>query len=162
MDDIAYESSSNRETAIQLANVLGLLRRGLRRRQREMFGDPGLHMPEGELLRVVRDHPDIRVGDAARALGIAPNTASTLIHKLVASGLVSRESDPRDKRVSKLSLSPEGEQWVRGMRDHRLTVLLRAMESMDPDKLPGLSQAVTLLSDLARAVEDLPLVWGKD
>lgn len=162
MDNDAHEASPNRETATRLANVLGLLRRGLRRRQREMFGDPGLHLPEGELLRVIRDHPNIRVGDAARALGIAPNTASTLIHRLVAGGLVCRESDAKDKRVGKLSLSPEGERWVRGMRDHRLTVLLRAMETMDPEKLLGLSQAVALLSDLTQAVEELPSTWDKN
>ena len=89
----------------ELFNVVGRFRRQLRRSTGRGFDTTGLTQSQAELLRLVGRQPDISVREAATELGLVPNTASTLVSKLAADGLVIRAVDADDRRVGRLRLT---------------------------------------------------------
>ena len=70
-----------------MADLLGPLQRALRRRVREDWALEALPTAQVDLLRAVRMRPGATVGEMAAELRVAPNTASTLVQRLVASGV---------------------------------------------------------------------------
>ena len=64
-------------------------------------------------LRVLADAPGRRVQDLAEHIDISPGGASKLVDRLVGAGLVDREPDPEDRRVSRLRLTASGRRVVR-------------------------------------------------
>ena len=64
-------------------------------------------------LRVLADAPGRRVQDLAEHIDISPGGASKLVDRLVGAGLVDREPDPADRRVSRLRLTASGRRVVR-------------------------------------------------
>lgn len=91
----------------------GLNRIGLAMRS-AAWGDAtesGLTPTQSQILAFVaaRSAQNPRSGDAADALGITPQTASVAIAALVAKGLVTKVSDPGDRRASALKLTRQGE-----------------------------------------------------
>ncbi len=54
------------------------------------------------MLVTVVESPGIGVAETARALGVAPNTVSTLVGQLVRAGLLARTEDAQDRRAAVL------------------------------------------------------------
>jgi DNA-binding MarR family transcriptional regulator len=139
--------------ADDLYDVIGLLRR----RSRRLVGAPLPHLAlsgaQLELLRVIRRNPGITVAEAARVLGLAPNTVSTLVGQLVPLEVVVRERDATDRRVARLDLTPAAraglEQW-RDRRAHATAVALSALDPVDRDRLSA------ALSTIAQVAASLP------
>ena len=88
----------------ELFSVVGRFRRQLRRSTGGGFDAAGLTQSQGEMLRLVGRQPGISVREAATELGLVPNTASTLVSKLAADGLLVRSVDVDDRRVGRLRL----------------------------------------------------------
>ena len=89
----------------QLFNVVGRFRRQLRRSTGSGFDTTGVTQSQAEMLRLVGRQPGISVREAATELALAPNTASTLVSKLAADGLLIRTVDADDRRVGRLRLT---------------------------------------------------------
>jgi DNA-binding MarR family transcriptional regulator len=135
-------------TATALLEVIGPLQRTLRKRAREDWPLEPLATAQVELLRAVRAHAGISVGEAAAELRIAPNTASTLAQQLVTAGLVSREPDPRDGRAVRLVITPGAERRMAAWNDRRQQVLESALGRLDPDQRAALAAALPSLRGL--------------
>lgn len=147
---IATAATTERE----LANTLGRLRRVLRRRLRADWPYRPLLESEVELLRLVRVSPGLRVGDAAAALGVAPNTVSTLVRRLTEKGLLRRKTDERDARAAALDLTPAAVRRIAAWRDRRAKVLGSAIRRLDPADRQAIERAVPALSRLVDAVDE--------
>src|SRR6516162_841147 len=89
----------------EVFDVVGRFRRQLRRSTGRGFDTAGLTQSQAELLRLVGRQPGISVREAANELGLVPNTASTLVSKLAADGLLIRSVDADDRRVGRLRLT---------------------------------------------------------
>ena len=82
------------DLASEMFDVVGRFRRQLRRSVGRGFDATGLTQSQAELLRLVGRQPGISVREAAADLGLVPNTASTLVTKLVGG----RSADPLRRR----------------------------------------------------------------
>ena len=82
----------------EVFGVVGRFRRQLRRSAGRGFESARLTESQSELLWLVGRRPGISVRAAAAELGLVPNTASTLVSKLVAAGLLIRTVDETDRR----------------------------------------------------------------
>lgn len=142
------------EVAVELAQAIGQLRRTLRRSQRELYTDGAFSSPEYELLRYVYDHPNVRVGVMANALSIAPNTASTLIKRLMKLGILNRTTSDNDRRVGTLCLTPYGEETISTLRDHRLSLLVRGLDDINLDAKAAIISAIPALLELIKTIQD--------
>ena len=81
--------------------------RALRRRWASGLG-PDLSPHDARALRVIGHHGPTRLGVVAEHLRIAPRSATDVVDRLEARGLVERAPDPADRRAMTVSLTGVG------------------------------------------------------
>jgi DNA-binding MarR family transcriptional regulator len=138
----------------ELENVLAGLNRLIRRRLRAGLQLPRLRGAEVELLRLVRGHPGLRVSEAAKELGLAGNSVSTLVKGLVELGMLERSADPSDGRATLLRITPAAEKRLQEWQDRR-SVLVRAhIERLSPADRAALDAALPALRALSASLHE--------
>jgi DNA-binding MarR family transcriptional regulator len=130
-----------------MSTVAGL-RRVVRRRLARTLPGPQLPTAQVELLLVVEGEPGIGVAAAARHLGLAGNSVSALVNPLVDAGLVSRETDPTDRRAVRLHLTPGARARLTRYRSARADLVGRALDSLDPADRRAVANALPALRRL--------------
>jgi DNA-binding MarR family transcriptional regulator len=98
--------------------------------------------------------PGISVRDVAAELGLAPNTASTLVSRLSGDGLLVRSVDPGDRRVGRLRLTESAQRLADESRAVRRAALRAALARLDPDQRDALSNGLAVLADLTRLLHE--------
>ena len=86
------------ETTIKLAELLTRASWRLRKNERKELAPFGLTFAQARALRVLVDGGPMRIGDLADRLEIVPRSATTRVDDLEAAGLVTRRTDPDDRR----------------------------------------------------------------
>jgi DNA-binding MarR family transcriptional regulator len=99
------------------------------------------------LLFAIRARGPIRLADLATACYIDASTASRQTAELVADGLLRRDSDPTDGRVSLLALTDEGERAVREMLRRREEFFTAALSDWTDDDVRRLAELMGRLTD---------------
>jgi DNA-binding MarR family transcriptional regulator len=135
-----------------LIEILGRIRRGVRRQVRRDWPYSPLTESEVELLRLLVYRPGTRVGEAAEALGLVPNTVSTLVGRLGDAGLVVRRPDPTDARAARLELSPAARRRIADRRDRSRQVVDGAMVDLDDEDRRAIEAALPALRRLSDLV----------
>lgn len=87
------------------------------------------------------------VSELAEAIGVDQPRASRLAQQGVDRGWVRREADPGDARRTRIALTDEGAQKIRGMRGERRERLGRALESFTEAERAELARLLTKLAD---------------
>jgi DNA-binding MarR family transcriptional regulator len=138
----------------ELFTVVGRFRRQLRRSTGRGFDAAGLTQSQAEMLRLVGRQPGISVREAADELGLVPNTASTLVSKLSADGLLIRTVDPDDRRVGRLRLTEPAQRIADESRAARRAALSTVLEELDPAKLDSLERGLEILAEMTRMLHE--------
>ena len=138
----------------ELFSVVGRFRRQLRRSTGSGFDATGLTQSQGELLRLVGRQPGISVREAAVELGLMPNTASTLVSKLAADGLLVRTVDADDRRVGRLRLTEPAQRIADQSRAARRAALASVLDELEPDQLDSLQQGLAVLAEMTRMLHE--------
>jgi DNA-binding MarR family transcriptional regulator len=106
----------------------------------------------GALFALPRDG-SASISDIAAALQLAQSAASTLVQRMERAGLVARETDPADARVSRLRLTPHGEA-VRAEAVERVRRLNRRMAaSFSASEIDVVARWLAAIADLEPARE---------
>lgn len=87
------------------------------------------------------------VSEIADAIGVDQPRASRLVQQGVDRGWVRREADPEDARRTRIALTDEGSQMIRGVRDERRERLGKALEALTEDERDQLARLLTKLAD---------------
>ncbi|MER6717186.1 MarR family winged helix-turn-helix transcriptional regulator [Streptomyces sp. NPDC000877] len=138
----------------ELADALVGVQRLVRRRLRREMPDPRLRGAEAELLRLVVTRPGIGISDAARELGLAANSVSTLVNQLARAGYLARETDPADRRAARLLPTPAAETRLREWRRRRADLLRRHVAGLDESDRRALLAAIPALRKLADTLHE--------
>ncbi|MBS1692741.1 MAG: MarR family transcriptional regulator [Actinobacteria bacterium] len=138
----------------ELFTVVGRLRRQLRRSTGSGFDTTGLTQSQAELLRLVGRQPGISVREAATELGLAPNTASTLVSKLAAGGLVIRSVDAEDRRVGRLRLTEPAQRIADESRAARRAALSEVLDELDDRQVENLAAGLEVLAEMTRILQE--------
>jgi DNA-binding MarR family transcriptional regulator len=109
---------------------------------------------QSELLWLVGRRPGISVRAAATELGLVPNTASTMVSKLVASGLLIRTVDEADRRACQLRLAEPTQQIVDASRAARRVLLAAVLGELDDDQIDSLTKGLEVLDTVARRLQE--------
>jgi DNA-binding MarR family transcriptional regulator len=137
-----------------LFSTVGRFRRTLRRSGPRGFDLSGVTESQAELLRLVGRQPGISVSAAAAELGLAPNTASTLVSKLSADGLLVRTPDPEDRRVGRLALTAPAQRLADASRAARRAALAEVLDGLDADDTRALAAGLQVLSDITKTLQE--------
>lgn len=90
--------------------------------------------------------------DLGNQLAVSHSSINGMVGRLVARGLVQRDTDPKDKRRKLVALTPGGQHLVnRAAPAQRLGVLLDALREASPDERERIVDALTLLQRLIEA-----------
>ena len=138
----------------ELENVLAGLNRLIRRRLRAGLRYPPLRGAEVELLRLVRARPGLRVSEAAKELGLAGNSVSTLVKGLVELAMLERSADPGDGRVTLLRTTPEAERRLREWADRRSALVRQHIERLPQGHRAALDAALPALRALSASLHE--------
>jgi len=138
----------------ELFSVVGRFRRQLRRSTGRGFDAAGLTQSQGEMLRLVGRQPGISVREAATELGLVPNTASTLVSKLAADGLLVRSVDADDRRVGRLRLTEAAQRIADESRAARRAALSTVLDELNPGQLDSLERGLEVLAEMTRMLHE--------
>jgi DNA-binding MarR family transcriptional regulator len=135
------------DLAAELFGSVGRFRRQVRRSAGPAIGT-GLPESQAELLRLIGRRPGISVREAAAELGLAANTASTLVSRLSADGLLARTVDPDDRRVGRLQLTESSQRIADESRAARRAILAAALDRLDAGAIDRLTEGLAVLATI--------------
>jgi DNA-binding MarR family transcriptional regulator len=138
----------------EVFDVVGRFRRQLRRSTGRGFDAAGLTQSQAELLRLVGRQPGISVREAATELGLVPNTASTLVSKLAADGLLIRAVDTDDRRVGRLRLTEPAQRIADESRAARRATLAAVVDELDAEQVEHLARGLRVLAEMTRMLQE--------
>jgi DNA-binding MarR family transcriptional regulator len=136
-----------------LLPTLGAVRRTLRRVAGSAVRDDALSAAEREVVLLVGRRPGRPVSEVAQELGLASNTVSTIVSRLIARGLLVRATDPDDRRIGRLSLTPTAQENADAARKRRRQVLAGALDALPPAQVEQLRAGIAALAALAVELE---------
>jgi len=142
------------DLAAEVFRVVGRFRRQLRRSVGRGFDSARLTESQSELLWLVGRKPGISVSAAAAELGLVPNTASTLVSKLVSRGLLTRSVGASDRRIGELALAGPTQQIVDASRAARRALLSDVLDELDDDQIESLAKGLEVLDTMTRLLQE--------
>jgi DNA-binding MarR family transcriptional regulator len=95
-----------------------------------------------------------RITDLAASEGVTQPSMTALVTALERSGLVKRLSDPADRRVALVTLTPGGVSYIRKRRQAGVEDFVQLISDLPVDESDALARAVTALTHLQRLDED--------
>ena len=95
------------ESSAELAELLRLAMRRLRRGTRDALAPLGLSGSEARVVRLLADG-SLRMSVIAGRLAVVPRTVTDLVDGAELAGFVARLADPEDRRSTLVELTPEG------------------------------------------------------
>jgi DNA-binding MarR family transcriptional regulator len=98
----------------------------------------GLSHAQVGMLYLLAHHTESSVKEAADFLGITKSAVTQLADPLDAKGLIARRPDPADRRIVRLSLTPQGRQLLKKLAQHKFDALRAAIGSLDDKEVEAL------------------------
>lgn len=153
--------------ALDRIDALGVLQkfryviRAAQRHSQWIEGQTGLPGAQLWLLAEVGAEPGVRAGDLARKMALHQSTASNLIERLVARGLLERLREPSDARIVRLGLTAAGERLLARAPEPARGLLPQVLQELDSAALQrlaaGLDEVIVRVRALDERFEGLPL-----
>lgn len=134
-------------TSSKLAMSVMRLERRLRQRSAG-----GVTASQYAALVTISKNGELTLGELAAAEGVAPPSMTRVAANLARAGLVHRRTDPLDRRVALVALSPAGAQLLAEARTRRELYLRELLDDMAPEDVEVLERAADLMSRLAGEV----------
>jgi DNA-binding MarR family transcriptional regulator len=129
---------------LQVAARLRLAVTRLNRRLRAE-GDIGLSPSATAGLSSIGRHGPLSLGELAAMEGVKPPTITATVAALEAEGLVAREADQRDRRVTRVTLTPRGRQRLERSKGRKTAYLASRLERLDERQLEELDRSLALI-----------------
>ena len=95
-----------------------------------------------------------RITDLAAIEGVTQPSMTALVTTLERSGMVERRSDPSDRRVALVTLTPDGLNYIQGLRKAGVEDFAELISELPVDEADALAEALTALTHLQRLDED--------
>jgi DNA-binding MarR family transcriptional regulator len=125
----------------------------LRARPPERWIDPELTLPQIRLLLRLAEGP-ARMGEIASFLAVGLPSATGIVDRLVARGLVSREDDPDDRRVVRCRLEAPGRTQVQRFWRVERDRLREVAATLSEQELATVVRAMEILVARARRARE--------
>ncbi|MCU1368230.1 MAG: transcriptional regulator, MarR family [Ilumatobacteraceae bacterium] len=90
-------------------------------------------------------------GELAATEQVAPPTITAVVSKMEALGLVTREADPFDRRITRIRITPAGLAELDDVRSRRTEWLTAQMRGLTADEYARLAAAVDVVAKLTEA-----------
>ena len=115
------------------------------RRDASLKNPKALTFPQIRALTCVARSPGCSLGHLAHGAGVRKSAACLLVDRLVASRYVARSTDPSERRVTRLTLTPAGRRALEKARLEARNSIKGRLKAMTPAQRRRLADAMTLL-----------------
>lgn len=129
----------------------------LQAHQNETWLAVDLTMQQLKVLFIVfsREGGTATAGQIAHGLGVSLSTVTGIVDRLCDHGLVTRGEDPRDRRVTQITITPAGRELIEQLHHASLSRLAPLLQRLDTDTLRLFKRALDALSQAAaEAIEE--------
>jgi DNA-binding MarR family transcriptional regulator len=123
----------------------------LLRRVRRVDEATGLSGAKLSALSVVVFAGPVSLRDLAAAEQVRPPSMTRTVGELELDGLITRETDDSDRRVTRIRATPKGERLLKEGRGARIKLLADLLRALDVDELSLLDEASKALERLFSA-----------
>ena len=124
--------------------------RAFARRYAEEFG---LTIPEWRVLAVLGSYAPLSSNEIVARTAMDKAKVSRAVARLVADGLVTRESDPEDQRLIRLSFSRRGRQVYEAIVPRARALEAELLEGLDPRRRAELAALLDRLLERVAALD---------
>jgi DNA-binding MarR family transcriptional regulator len=140
----------NQTIETDLAETAAHLRLVINRAARRMRQEAGteLRASHASALTSVELHGPLTPSELAEIERIKRPSATRILSGLEEEGLVERTPDPNDGRSALISLTGEGRERLRRLRQRKNAYLARRMRDLDPGDVANLERAAEILERL--------------
>ncbi len=150
-----HHGTSPDDDAAQIGELVLRIARHLKANSARQLAPFGLSDGDARALRMVGRAPSpLRMSEIAQRSRIVPRSATTIIERLEAKGLVVREIDPEDRRSIRVRMTGAGSQLfaeIGRARDHAATGLFSRLEPAECVELLALLGRVDSAGEPERA-----------
>jgi DNA-binding MarR family transcriptional regulator len=105
------------------------------------------------LLQFLRRQSASTMGEISREMQVPVSTATRVVDRLAAKGLVSRKKDTTDKRIVLVSLDPEGERLVKAVEQHSFEVIFKNFSTFTDEERMAVLKTARLMERLLEIPE---------
>jgi DNA-binding MarR family transcriptional regulator len=140
------------DDVLELAARLRLSTARLARLLRQQAGG-GLSPSQQSALASIDIHGPLTLGRLAKREQVAPPTITRVVAKLEDDGLVRREVDAADRRVTRVRITAEGRRRLEHSRKRRNAWLAERLRDLSADERRDLLAALDVLEHLAAYAE---------
>jgi DNA-binding MarR family transcriptional regulator len=113
-----------------------------------------LTMQQLKVLTMIAIDPEKATGhELAGLLKVSVATMSGIIDRLVEHGVVVRTEDPADRRVRRLTVTPQGSEMIRGLLSTTGTIPVPVLDRMVVDDLRALVQGLRAIDQASRELQ---------
>jgi DNA-binding MarR family transcriptional regulator len=107
-------------------------------------------------LASIERHGPVTIGDLATHEQVSAPTATNVVSKLEAAGLVRRLRDDADRRVCRVELTTDGDRELETSRSRKTEWLAARLGDLPPEDLAKLTAALDVLDHLTDAPAESP------
>ena len=140
-------STESSDTDLLLAARFRLAVTRLARRLRQQSGE-GLTPSQTSALAAIERHAPLTPTELATIERVQRPTATRVLNALTEAGLVEREPDPLDGRITRVRVTDAGAEVLERGRLRKTAYLARRLQRLAPEDLATLERAAELIEDL--------------
>ena len=124
---------------------LRTIQRTLLGKSKELFPRYNLTHPRFLAMLIIKRNQPVSMGEITRQIQLASSTVTSLMNGLQQTGYIIRKRDTNDRRVVRISISPAGEECLRGLLFHRIRYLEEAVAQLEKEKKIALFEGIEAL-----------------
>lgn len=150
MSDVPTPAPSEPAADLDTTALAARLRLSVTRlaRQLRQTADSDLSPTQGSVLATIAAHGPLSLGELAERERVASPTITKVIGVLHERGLVSKTTDPDDRRFVRVELTADGTDLLERSRARKNAWLARRLRELDPDDLERIVAATEVLEHL--------------
>lgn len=88
------------------------------------------------------------MGEISKEMQVPVSTATRVVDRLAARGMVTRKKDAKDRRIVRVYPEPEGKRLVRAVENHSFDVILKNFSQLSPGEMEAVLTTARLMDRL--------------
>ncbi|HTY81312.1 MAG TPA: MarR family transcriptional regulator [Dehalococcoidales bacterium] len=137
------------ENILEIFELFRRANRELRKQEPDAWMQLNLPTLQVKSLFFITNRGSTNFKNLAATLKVTPSNLTGVIDRLVEQGLVSRTENPEDRRMMVLKATEKGESLVSELRERRLSIMTKALNTLTPEELAEIKLGLTILAKAA-------------
>ena len=141
------------ELIAQIIEVQHRMNRAIRERTLDSWVKLNLTIAQLKSLFYISRHGRVNLSGLASGIRVTPANVTGIVDRLVEQGLLTRTTDPDDRRVSWLTVTDKGKTLTNDLREGRAQEMRRILDKLTEEELSTVARGFELVVGAAEVSE---------